>query len=91
MSPQSTAIRPETTTRSEHGIAPKAIHANLNAPALVERAVQRGEGSLTEDGAFVAVTSPHTGRSPKDKFVVEEAGSSGRIALRSWLACGIGP
>ena len=79
MSPQSTAIRPETTTRSEHGIAPKAIHANLNAPALVERAVQRGEGSLTEDGAFVAVTSPHTGRSPKDKFVVEEAGSSGRI------------
>jgi phosphoenolpyruvate carboxykinase (ATP) len=31
---------------------------------------------LTDRGAFVAVTSPHTGRSPKDKFVVDEPGSS---------------
>jgi phosphoenolpyruvate carboxykinase (ATP) len=79
MSPQSTAVRPETTTSSEHGIAPRAIHANLNAPALIERAVQRGEGTLSDHGAFAAVTSPHTGRSPKDKFVVDEPASAEKI------------
>ena len=79
MTPQSTAVRPETSPRSEHGIAPKAIHANLNTPALIEQALHRGEGSLTRDGAFVAVTSPHTGRSPKDKFVVDEPASSAHV------------
>ena len=32
----------------------------------------RGEGTLADMGPFVAVTAPHTGRSPNDKFVVQE-------------------
>ena len=48
------------------------IHANLGPASLVEFAVQRGEGHLTDRGAFTVVTIPHTGRSPKDKFVVDE-------------------
>jgi phosphoenolpyruvate carboxykinase (ATP) len=46
---------------------------------LVERALQRGEGKLTEDGAFVGLTAPHTGRSPNDKFVVREPSTESRI------------
>lgn len=48
-------------------------HWNLSAPELVERAVRRGEGTLVQGGAFNAVTSPHTGRSPNDKFVVRDS------------------
>src|SRR5207302_8844779 len=32
----------------------------------------RGEGELADMGPFVAVTAPHTGRSPNDKFVVKD-------------------
>jgi phosphoenolpyruvate carboxykinase (ATP) len=55
------------------------IHANLGPASLVERAIQNGEGHLTDRGAFTAVTIPHTGRSPKDKFVVEDAATSGAV------------
>src|ERR671915_1942066 len=48
------------------------VHWNLAGPVLIEAAIRRGEGKLAEMGPFVAVTSPHTGRSPNDKFVVKE-------------------
>ncbi len=47
------------------------IHWNLPPSVLVEEAVRRGEGTLVDGGAFAADTGLHTGRSPKDKFVVE--------------------
>jgi phosphoenolpyruvate carboxykinase (ATP) len=76
---QTTAAPRESLTLVEHGLFPIRIHANLTPAALIEHAVARGEGTLTERGAFCAITSPHTGRSPKDKFVVEEPGGSERI------------
>jgi phosphoenolpyruvate carboxykinase (ATP) len=48
------------------------VYWNLSAPRLVEMAVQRREGVLADDGPFVAVTAPYTGRSPNDKFIVRE-------------------
>lgn len=48
------------------------IHWNLIAPRLVQEAVARHEGMLADMGPFVAITAPHTGRSPNDKFVVRE-------------------
>ena len=45
---------------------------NLEAAPLYEEAVRRGEAILTADGALVAYTGQHTGRSPKDKFVVRD-------------------
>jgi phosphoenolpyruvate carboxykinase (ATP) len=55
------------------GITPAgAVHWNLVAPHLAQHAVRRGEGVLADMGPFVAVTAPHTGRSPNDKFVVRE-------------------
>ncbi|MDQ6886902.1 MAG: phosphoenolpyruvate carboxykinase (ATP) [Gemmatimonadota bacterium] len=50
------------------------MHWNLIAPELVQAAVRRSEGELAHMGPFVAVTTPHTGRSPNDKFVVPEPG-----------------
>ena len=55
------------------------IHANLGPASLVERAIQNGEGHLTDRGAFTAVTIPHTGRSPKDKFGVDDAATAGAV------------
>ena len=46
------------------------VHYNLLEPALVEAAIQRSEGRLGQGGAFLVSTGAHTGRSPKDKFVV---------------------
>jgi phosphoenolpyruvate carboxykinase (ATP) len=48
----------------------KAMHWNLLEAPLYEHAVANHEGSIVEGGAFCAETGVHTGRSPKDKFVV---------------------
>lgn len=46
------------------------VRYNLREAELVELAVSRGEARLTAYGALRALTGQHTGRSPKDKFVV---------------------
>jgi phosphoenolpyruvate carboxykinase (ATP) len=48
------------------------VHANLTAPGLVQHALGRGEGRLSAEGAFIALTGQHTGRSVQDKFVVDD-------------------
>lgn len=52
-------------------IAPKAVYRNLTPAELTERAVARGEGSLSDTGALVVTTGKYTGRSPNDRFVVD--------------------
>ena len=49
------------------------VHANLPVAELVETSLKRGEGQLAANGALVAVTGARTGRSPKDKFTVDDA------------------
>ena len=57
----------------QQGLRPGGqVHWNLVAPELMHAAARRGEGELADMGPFVAVTAPHTGRSPNDKFVVRE-------------------
>ena len=75
------ATKVSTRDPARHGLKPRGVvHWNLSAPALIEHAVRRGEGVLTRDGSFAALTTPHTGRSPNDKFVVREPGSEANIA-----------
>ncbi|GBQ26974.1 phosphoenolpyruvate carboxykinase (ATP) [Gluconacetobacter azotocaptans] len=52
------------------------VHANLHAPALTEIAIRRHEGSLSSGGALMVRTGLHTGRSVRDKFIVDEPGVS---------------
>ncbi|MGH7567383.1 MAG: phosphoenolpyruvate carboxykinase (ATP) [Gemmatimonadales bacterium] len=74
------APRRSGATIEASGLAPqRAVHWNLTPPELYEHAVRRGEGTLAANGPFCAVTTPHTGRSPHDKFVVQEPGSSDHI------------
>ncbi len=51
------------------------VSANLPSAALVEHAIQRGEGTLTTLGALSCFTGKRTGRSPGDKFLVQDAGT----------------
>ena len=55
------------------------VHHNLTAAPLAEYAVQRDEAMLTEDGALLAYTGAHTGRSPQDKFIVRDAATEAAI------------
>lgn len=65
---------------AQHGIKTSGeVHWNLSPAALIEHAVKRGEGIFSESGSFVAITAPHTGRSPNDKFVVREPSSEEKI------------
>jgi phosphoenolpyruvate carboxykinase (ATP) len=55
------------------------VHWNHQAPSLYEAALRRHEGILSSDGALVTKTGEYTGRSPRDKFFVEEPSSRGDI------------
>ena len=65
---------------SEHGLSPKGVtHWNLTTAELYEHTIRAGAGVIGNGGALVVNTAPNTGRSPKDKFVVQEPGSDERI------------
>jgi phosphoenolpyruvate carboxykinase (ATP) len=67
------AARESSVGLSKQGLKPVGkVHWNFVAPELIQAAIRRGEGELADMGPFVAVTSPHTGRSPNDKFVVKD-------------------
>ena len=58
---------------SELGITNSGnIYRNLTAARLYEEAVKRGEGHVAANGPFLVNTGKYTGRSPNDKFTVEE-------------------
>lgn len=49
------------------------VFENLTTEELVQKALERQEGTLTNMGALAADTGEFTGRSPKDKFMVRDA------------------
>jgi phosphoenolpyruvate carboxykinase (ATP) len=55
------------------------VHRHLAPAALIEQALARGEGSLTDRGAFVARTGANTGRSPRDRYLVAEPSAETEI------------
>jgi len=57
----------------------RSLRANLSTPELYEAAVRAGEGAIAADGPLVVRTGKHTGRSPKDKFVVREPSSDAKV------------
>ena len=56
-----------------HGIRlQRDVYWNNPRPVLYEHTLKLGLGMLVRDGALVVDTTPYTGRSPKDRFVVRE-------------------
>lgn len=58
----------------------KAIYRNLSPAILTEKTLERGEGELMSTGALVVKTGKYTGRSAKDKFIVDSEGVHDKIA-----------
>src|SRR5262245_48920786 len=57
-----------------------ALHRNDPAPTLYEETIRRGLGRIGAGGALVVDTTPYTGRSPKDKFVVRDGTTESQVA-----------
>ncbi|HMZ49155.1 MAG TPA: phosphoenolpyruvate carboxykinase (ATP) [Flavobacteriales bacterium] len=58
---------------------PGDVYWNLEPAELIEHAVQNGEGIFASSGALAVNTGEFTGRSPKDKFCVEDAKTKGTV------------
>jgi phosphoenolpyruvate carboxykinase (ATP) len=56
-----------------------ATYRNLSTAELYEHAIRNGEGTISAHGSLVVRTGRHTGRSPKDKFVVREPTSEKKV------------
>ena len=52
---------------------------DLTPSELIEQALTRNEGLLTNTGALLITTGKRTGRSPNDRYIVDESSTSGGI------------
>ena len=65
---------------SEHGLEPSGnVHWNMGPEELHQMAVELNEAKLTSDSVLLAVTGERTGRSPNDRFIVDEAGMAEEV------------
>ena len=77
--------RAGTRGKSRHGLEQQGLdprgdtHLNLSPAALYEHALAQGEGCIAAGGGFAAVTAPHTGRSPNDKYTVRDEATEATV------------
>ena len=65
-------VHPEPSRRAEP-------NTNLSSAQLAEQSILRNEGHFASNGAIVVETGARTGRSPKDRFIVDEPSTSESI------------
>ena len=77
---QTMSTTPATFDLTAHGLTVADVHRNLSPSALYEHAIRfEKDASIAENGALVAYSGAKTGRSPKDKRVVEHPASKNDI------------
>ena len=72
-------VNPRATLEATGFSGVARVHYNLLEPALVQAAIARSEGELGQGGAFLVSTGRHTGRSPKDRYIVREASVANEV------------
>lgn len=65
-----------TVDLSQYGISVQNVLRNAQPGKLYEQAILRGEGEIVSSGALAARSGEKTGRSPKDKRIVDSDPSS---------------
>ncbi|MGG5252509.1 phosphoenolpyruvate carboxykinase (ATP) [Neobacillus sp. SM06] len=73
-------MKTKTGLTLEKVLESSTVYRNVSVPKLIEAAIKRGEGTLTNTGALRVVTGKYTGRSPKDKFIVPGSLFADKIA-----------
>jgi len=68
-----------STVTDQLKLAPEHTHTNCCPAELMEFVIKRGEGQLAANGCVVVNTGERSGRSPKDKFLVEHPDSRDNI------------
>ena len=65
----------------------REVKLNLSVRQFVEEAIRSGEGTLTDKGSLRVETGKHTGRSPKDKFIVDSATTHAKVSWSNNQPC----
>ena len=58
------------------------IYNNLSSSELIKKSLSLNEGALTDTGALLIITGKRTGRSPNDRFIVDESATTKSIDYR---------
>ncbi len=61
------------TQLKEQGITASNIHRNLPVKLLVDIVLEKNEGVLTSNGSLSVRTGKYTGRSPEDRYIVDDS------------------
>ena len=67
-----TITRHVVSQLEQMGIRPSKIQRNLPVKTLIDLIEEKNEGILTANGAIAVKTGKYTGRSPDDRFIVDD-------------------
>ena len=66
-------VRNPSAKLSDHGVTPSdQVYWNTTPEKLIEHSICKHDGALADSGALAIRTGTFTGRSPKDRFIVED-------------------
>ena len=60
------------TQLKEQGITTSIVHRNLPVKSLIDIVLDKNEGILTSNGSLSVRTGKYTGRSPDDRYIVDD-------------------
>ena len=63
----------------EQGITNSDMHRNLPVKSLVDIVLEKSEGILTSNGSLSVKTGKYTGRSPEDRYIVDDSETHANI------------